>query len=91
MLASVFVVLTRGLLRNYYFYIIKDKFGSNIQPVADKDKDTFTVTVPVAIGDQFFGWVFGMRNKVIITGPAHVRKQFQELIREIGTNYAGYR
>ncbi len=66
----------------YYYYLIADQFGTNLYPIQDKAADTFTVTVPVAIGDQFFGWVLSMGQKVIIEGPPEVKKQMAQLLRE---------
>jgi predicted DNA-binding transcriptional regulator YafY len=66
----------------YYYYLIADQFGQNLYPMMDKNKEFFTVTVPVAIGDQFFGWVLSMGQKVVIVGPPEVKKQMARLFRE---------
>lgn len=66
----------------YYYYLIADQFGQNLYPMMDKNKEFFTVTVPVAIGDQFFGWVLSMGQKVVIEGPPEVKKQMGSLLRE---------
>lgn len=74
-----------------YYYLIADQFGTNLYPIKDKD-DTFTVTVPVAIGglagDQFFAWVLSMRDKVIIVDPPEVRKQMIDMMRGMLKHYA---
>ena len=49
--------------------------------------DYITVDVPVAVGDQFFAWIFGMRNKITIVGPEAVNKQMQEILQEVGRHY----
>ena len=72
---------------SYYFYIIQDKFGSNIQPVIDKGGETFTVTVPVCIGDPFFGWIVSMGNKVVIQGPPEVKRKMAELLYKVERSY----
>lgn len=77
----------------YYYYTIEDKFGSNLVPRREKDKngnDYITVDVPVAVGDQFFAWIFGMRNKITIVGPETVKKQMQEMLQEVGRKYNMY-
>ena len=66
----------------YYYYLIADQFGTNLYPILDDSKEYFTVTVPVAIGDQFFGWVLSMGQKVVIVGPPEVKKQMARLLRE---------
>ena len=74
----------------YYYYTIEDKFGSYLIPRREKDKkgnDYITVDVPVAVGDQFFAWIFGMRNKITIVGPETVKKQMQEMLQEVGRHY----
>ena len=66
----------------YYYYLIADQFGTNLYPILDDSKEYFTVTVPVAIGDQFFGWVLSMGQKVVIVEPPEVKKQMARLLRE---------
>ena len=71
----------------YFYYIIADQFGTNLYPIRDKGEDTFTVTVPVAIGDQFFGWVLSMGQKVTIVDPPEVKKQMVEMMRSMLKRY----
>ncbi len=65
----------------FYYYVILDKFGSSLHPTVDKSAKTVTVTVPVAVGDMFFGWVLSMGNKVTIVGPEEVRWKMYDLLR----------
>lgn len=53
----------------------------------DKSKEFFTVTVPVAVGDQFFGWVLSMGQKVTIVDPPEVKKQIAQLLRRVLNRY----
>ena len=71
----------------YYYYLIADQFGTNLFPVLDKGKDTFTITVPVAIGDQFFGWVLSMGQKVTIVEPPEVKQDFCRKMAEVLERY----
>ena len=74
----------------YYYYTIEDKFGSNLVPRREKDKngkEYITVDVPVAVGDQFFAWIFSMKNKVQIVAPINVKKQMHDMVRYVGTRY----
>ena len=71
----------------FFYYVILDKFGPGIHPMIDKATDTFTVTVPVAVGDQFFGWVFGMRNKVTIVAPESVKEKMKKILEDVGKHY----
>ena len=72
---------------NYFYYVIADKFGGDIHPMIDRATDTFTVTVPVAVGDQFFGWVFGMKNRVVIEGPESVKQKMKKILEDVGKWY----
>lgn len=73
-----------------FYYLIADQFGTNLYPIKDKD-DTFTVTVPVAIGglagDQFFAWVFSMGDKVTIVSPPYVKREFVSTMKETLKRY----
>lgn len=71
----------------HFYYIIADQFGTNLYPVMDKDKEFFTVSVPVAVGDQFFGWVLSMGNKVTIIDPPDVKKDFCQKMTEVLRRY----
>ena len=71
----------------HFYYIIADQFGTNLYPVMDKDKEFFTVSVPVAVGDQFFGWVLSMGNKVTIIDPPDVKKQMVEMMTGVLKHY----
>ena len=53
----------------------------------DKETDTFTVTVPVVLGDAFFGWVVSMGQKVTIVEPEAVKKQMVERMEGILKSY----
>lgn len=71
----------------FYYYMIADQFGTNLFPVLEKDKKYLTVSVPVAIGDQFFGWLLSMGTKVTIVEPPEVKKQMVELMTKVMKNY----
>ena len=78
----------------FYYYVIEDKFGSNLVPRHEKDKsgkDYILVDVPVAVGDQFFAWIFGMKNKVQIVAPINVKKQMHDMMQYVGTRYGLWR
>ena len=71
----------------HYYYIIADQFGTNLYPILEDNKEYFTVSVPVAVGDQFFGWVLSMGNKVTIVGPPEVKKQMFENLTGVLKHY----
>ena len=72
----------------FYYYLIADQFGTNLFPILEKDKEYLTVSVPVAIGDQFFGWLLSMGTKVTIVEPPEVKKQMVELMTRVMRNYS---
>ena len=63
-----------------------DRFGADV-PVRKVDKSHFEITVPVAISQQFFGWVFGLGKMVRIIAPESVRAEMQKQLLEIGARY----
>lgn len=48
-----------------------DKFGTDIM-VMEEDDTHYRVTVLVSVSPQFFGWIFGLGDKVRIVGPDNV-------------------
>ena len=63
-----------------------DKFGSDVF-ITPIDKDHFQISVPVAISQQFYGWVFGLGNYVTITGPEHIKKEMAKKLEDIRKRY----
>lgn len=59
-----------------------DRFGHDIFPVRVDDRH-FQITVPVAISQQFFGWVFGLGNYVRITKPDWVREKMKKMLEDV--------
>lgn len=48
--------------------VVWDRFGQNVILVPDGE-DHFTVTLPVVMSPQFFGWLFGLDGGLTITAP----------------------
>lgn len=48
--------------------LVWDRFGQDIILVPDGEEH-FTVTLPVVISPQFFGWLLGLDGSITITGP----------------------
>ena len=65
----------------FYFYVIQDKFGANVLAHPD-GKGNITVNVPVAVGPQFFGWVFGMGGIITIVGPKNIKQQYRDMLSQ---------
>jgi len=72
--------------QNRLMNAVIDRFGTDIHP-RKVDKSHFEITVPVAVSQQFFGWLFGLGKMVRIVGPESVRQQMQKALLELGTRY----
>ena len=66
-----------------------DRFGSDVF-ITPLDKEHFQISVPVAISQQFYGWVFGLGKKAAILGPEDVRQGYLDMMRDIQKKYAEY-
>lgn len=71
----------------HFYYVIADQFGTNLYPIPEKETDTFTVTVPVVVSDQFFGWILSMGQKVTIVDPKDVRDKMIDRMNGIMRTY----
>lgn len=49
-------------------HLVWDRFGQDVILVPDGE-DWFTVTLPVVISPQFFGWLLGLEGSVTLAGP----------------------
>ena len=47
----------------------------------------FRITVPVAVSNQFFGWMLGLKNQVKIIGPENVVDQWKALLDDVRKRY----
>ena len=65
---------------------VMDRFGKDVLIIPD-DKEHFQISVPVAISQQFFGWVFGLGNYVTIVAPEHIKKKMAKKLEEIRKRY----
>ena len=63
-----------------------DKFGKDVLIIPD-DKEHFQISVPVAISQQFYGWVFGLGNYVTIVAPEYIKKDMAKKLENIRKRY----
>ena len=74
------------VFQNRMMSTVMDKFGHDI--VAMKEDNThFRIVVPVAISQQFFGWIFGLGKSARIVAPESVKAQMKKLLDEISSRY----
>lgn len=60
--------------------MVWDRFGQDVILVPDGE-DHFTVTLPVVMSPQFFGWLFGLDGSLVLTSPeAAVNAYRQKLL-----------
>ncbi len=61
--------------------VVLDRFGQDLILIPDGEKH-FTVTLPVMVSPQFFGWLFGLEGGVQIVRPQRVVEQYKEHLRK---------
>ena len=72
--------------KNELVGIIIDRFGQDVS-VMPADPEHFRVVVPVAVSQQFFGWLTALGDGIKITKPENVVKQYQEYLGKILEGY----
>lgn len=58
-----------------------DKFGKDVKTEI-VDSDHFRVTATVSVSPQFYGWIFGLGDNVMIEYPLSVAKQMMDMLKE---------
>ena len=76
----------RLLFHKDFAGIAIDQFGTDIIMVPEGD-DHFIVTVNVAVNVQFFGWLFGLGDKVRILSPQSAVDDMREHILSVLSQY----
>ncbi len=59
-----------------------DRFGKDVF-IMPNDDNTFVVTTKVALSQQFFGWLFGLKNKAKLLYPKNAVDDLKEYIRDV--------
>ena len=57
--------------------LVWDRFGQDIILVPDGE-DYFTVTLPVIISPQFFGWLLGLNGSITLAGPKEAVSAYRQ-------------
>jgi len=65
---------------------VMDRFGRGVL-VMKEDERHFRITVPVAVSNQFFGWIFGLGKNVRIVAPDSVKEKMQKALEDIQGMY----
>lgn len=66
--------------------VVLDRFGQDIILVPDGEEH-FTVTLPVVVSPQFFGWLFGLDGGLEIVHPQNVVEKYREHLRRQAEQY----
>lgn len=66
---------------------VRDQFGHDILMMKE-DEDHFRVSVNVVVSDQFYGWIFGLGDRVRIDHPKKVQDGLLEAIKKVQKKYA---
>ena len=65
---------------------VMDRFGRDVLMLKVDDRH-FELTAVVSVSPQFFGWVFGLGNKVEIIRPDDVREQMKDVLKQTLSKY----
>ena len=68
-------VTLRG--KNSMAGVVWDRFGQEVILVPDGE-DHFTVTLPVVMSPQFFGWLFGLDGGLVLTAPRQAVEAYRQ-------------
>lgn len=71
---------------NSFAGVIIDRFGKDTTLIKSDDEH-FRINVPVAVSRQFLGWVTGLGDGVVITGPDRVIEMMREEARRVAAVY----
>ena len=60
--------------------VVLDRFGLDVILVPD-GPDYFTVSIPLVLSPQFFGWLFALEPDVTLTAPARAVEAYRQKLR----------
>ena len=66
--------------------VVVDHFGKDI-PVQNDGASHFTIWVQAKVSPLFFGWLFGMGNKVRILSPSWAAEKMKETLQAVQAEY----
>ena len=61
--------------------VVWDRFGQDVILIPDGEEH-FTVTLPVVMSPQFFGWLFGLDGGLVLTAPRQVVDEYRRKMTE---------
>ena len=66
--------------------VVLDRFGQDVMLIPDGE-DHFTVTLPLVMSPQFFGWLFGLGDGVQLKGPVQAVNAYREHLACVAALY----
>lgn len=66
--------------------VVLDRFGQDVMLIPD-GADHFTVSLPLVMSPQFFGWLFGLGSGVQLKAPAHAVQAYREHLASVAALY----
>lgn len=71
---------------NRLVQVVLDRFGMDVMLIPD-GPEHFTVTLPLVVSPQFFGWLFGLGPGVTLESPAWAVAQFRTQLEHVTGAY----
>lgn len=72
--------------RSHMAGVVLDRFGHDVIMVP-QGEEHFTVTLPVVLSPQFFGWLFGLEDNVVLTAPQWAAEAYQAKLKAVSELY----
>lgn len=66
--------------------VIWDRFGQDVILVPD-GPEHFTVSVPLVLSPQFFGWLFGLETGVTVVAPPQAVEAYRQKLAQVAALY----
>lgn len=61
--------------------VVLDRFGQDIILIPEGG-ERFTVTLPLVLSPQFFGWLFGLEGEVVLLSPQHAVEEYRQRLAQ---------
>lgn len=65
---------------NSFVNVMLDRFGQEAMLIPD-GPDHFVLTVDAVVSPQFYGWLFGLEGKAVLTAPDWAVEEYQAMLR----------
>lgn len=72
--------------RSHMAGVVLDRFGHDVILIP-QDEAHFSVTLPVVLSPQFFGWLFGLEDNVVLTAPQWAADAYKQKLSAVSDLY----